>query len=156
MTKKAKTSGSGIGFSLQTISLDQFAVFEEDYKAEEKTRFDVALTFGINAEHKMFRVSSRIAFSQQKRPFLLIEGSSEFVIEHEAWESFILDDSASIVFPHGFVAHLAALTIGSIRGMLYVKTQNTQFNQFLIPTINVAEMVEKDVRFDMKKGDVLS
>jgi|GEM_PF-256714 len=139
----------GVGFALRKISLDQFAVIKEAYKDGEKVSFDVSLDFGLNTDEKLFRVSSRIRFShQQPQPFLLIEGSAEFSIEPEAWERFALEGEDAMVFPHGFVAHLAALTVGSLRGMLYVKTQDTIFNRFLIPTINVAEIVSEDVRFD--------
>ncbi len=36
------------------------------------------------------------------------------------------------------------LTVGSVRGMLQVKTVDTVFNKFLMPTINVAEMIEEE------------
>lgn len=147
MTEKKQKDG--IGFALRKISLDQFAVLKEAYQEGEKVRFDVSLDFGLNIEQKMFRVSARIRFSQQHpQPFLLIEGNAEFAIEPDAWERFNREGEQAMVFPPGFVAHLAALTVGSLRGMLYVKTQDTIFNQFMIPTINVAEIVGEDVRFD--------
>lgn len=147
MTEKKQTDR--IGFALRKISLDQFAVLKEAYKEGEKVGFDVSLDFGLDTEQKMFRVSSRIRFSQQKtQPFLVIEGSSVFAIEPEAWERFAFEGGQAMVFPHQFVAYLAALNVGSLRGMLYVKTQDTIFNRFLIPTINVAEIVGEDIRFD--------
>lgn len=39
------------------------------------------------------------------------------------------------------------LTIGTARGVLHSKTENTTFNQFLLPTLNVNELVQKDVIF---------
>ncbi|ANT65125.1 hypothetical protein [Prosthecochloris sp. CIB 2401] len=144
-----KQQNEGVGFALRKISLDQFAVLKEAYQEGEKVHYDVSLDFGLNTELKMFRVSSRISFAQlPPQPFLLIEGSAEFAIEPDAWERFILEGESAVVFPHGFVAHLAALTVGSLRGMLYIKTQDTIFNRFLIPTINVAEIVGEDIRFD--------
>lgn len=90
MTEKKQTDG--IGFALRKISLDQFAVLKEAYQEGEKVGFDVSLDFGLDTGQKMFRVSSRIRFSQQKtQPFLVIEGSSVFAIEPEAWERFAFE-----------------------------------------------------------------
>lgn len=144
-----KQQNEGIGFALRKISLDQFAMLKEAYQDGEKVRFDVSLDFGLDIEQKMFKVSCRVRFFQQQpQPFLLIEGSGEFAVEPNAWTRFAHEGERAMVFPHGFVAHLAALTVGSMRGMLYVKTQDTIFNRFLIPTVNVAEIVGEDIRFD--------
>ena len=49
--------------------------------------------------------------------------------------------------PSGFVCHLAMLAIGTARGVLHAKTENTLFNKYLIPTINVAELIKDDIIF---------
>jgi len=38
------------------------------------------------------------------------------------------------------------LTVGTVRGILHTKTEGTNFNGFVIPTINVTELVTSDVR----------
>ncbi|WP_153303660.1 hypothetical protein [Prosthecochloris sp. ZM] len=42
------------------------------------------------------------------------------------------------------MAEREMLTAGSVRGMLQLKTVNTVFNKFLMPTINVSEMIEEE------------
>lgn len=42
------------------------------------------------------------------------------------------------------------LTIGTTRGVLHSKTENTPFNSFLLPTLNVMELVKKDVVFKLE------
>jgi hypothetical protein len=39
------------------------------------------------------------------------------------------------------------LTIGTSRGILHAKTEGTEFNKFILPTINVNQLVEKDAEF---------
>ncbi|TNJ36839.1 hypothetical protein [Prosthecochloris vibrioformis] len=74
-------------------------MLKEAYKQDEKVGFDVSLDFGLDIEQKMFRVSSRIRFSQQKtQPFLVIEGSSVFAIDPEAWERFAFEGGQAMVF----------------------------------------------------------
>jgi len=145
---KPQEKQSAIGFSLRKISLDQFAVLADSCGAEQEIGFSVTLGYGVNFERKMFRVTVKVVFNQEQASLFLIEASSEFLIEPGAWESFVDPARGGIVFPRGFIAHLAALAVGSVRGMLHVKTQSTPFNHLPLPTVNVAEMVEEDISFD--------
>ena len=47
--------------------------------------------------------------------------------------------------------HLSVITVGTARGVLHAKTENTPFNKFVLPTINVTELVKEDVSFDLEK-----
>lgn len=42
---------------------------------------------------------------------------------------------------------MAVLAVGTTRGILHTNTENTPFNQFLIPAINVAQLVKEDFKF---------
>ena len=57
-----------------------------------------------------------------------------------------LDDNTYLV-AKGLAVHFAVLTIGSARGILHAKTEGTPFNEFLLPTIDVNNMLEEDVIF---------
>jgi hypothetical protein len=46
---------------------------------------------------------------------------------------------------------MGMITVGTCRGILHAKTENTKFNQFLIPTINVAELIKEDSVFEFNK-----
>lgn len=148
---KPQEKQKAIGFSLRKISLDQFAILADSCSAEQEIGFSVTLAYGVNFERKMIRITVKVVFNQYKTSLFLIEGSSEFVIEPDAWDSFVDLAREAIVFPRGFIAHLAALAVGSVRGMLHVKTESTPFNHLLLPTVNVAEMVEEDISFDLPK-----
>lgn len=41
------------------------------------------------------------------------------------------------------------LTIGTTKGVLHSKTENTTFNHFVLPTLNGNELVKNDVVFDI-------
>ena len=55
-----------------------------------------------------------------------------------------------LVVPKGFLQHMGMLTVGTSRGILHAKTENTNLNQFHIPTVNVAELINKDSVFEFK------
>lgn len=142
-----------IGFALQKVTTQQFAIIESSYKNEEKFE-KIALgnkiRFGINFKQKTITVLFLAKFTQKELPFLIIEVGCHFSINETAWNSFLDEPKTKLIFPRGFISHLVMLTIGTTRGVLHSKTENTLFNRFLLPTLNVNDLVKEDVVFDIK------
>jgi len=136
-----------IGFALNNITTEQFAVIESSFIEGKVVDLKAGLKFGINKEKKIISVLFSTSFIQEKSPFLVIEVGCHFKIMEEAWEGFLNDDKSKLIASKGFISHLAMLTIGTARGVLHSKTENTSFNNFLLPTINVTDLVKKDVNF---------
>ncbi|MGM0636374.1 MAG: hypothetical protein ACQESK_09935 [Bacteroidota bacterium] len=143
------SKNNSIGFSLEKITTDQFAIIDTAYSKDQAVDVKVGFKFGADQENKFISISFSTSFLQEKSPFLLIEVSCVFKITDEAWQDFLSDDKREMNFPKGFVAHLAMITVGTLRGVLHARTENTPFNEFLLPTINVADLIEKDIHFDL-------
>ena len=136
-----------INFSLLKIKTDQFAIFEENYIENEIVNLNTNLTFGLNSEDKVFLVTPKYTFEIKKVPFMTIQISCFFKIEDITWNSFIKGNE--ITFPKGFIAHLSMISVGTSRGILHTKTEETIFNKYILPTINVAKMIPEDITFDI-------
>jgi hypothetical protein len=76
---------------------------------------------------------------QDEKAFLILKTRCEFEIEGEAWNSFISENTITV--PEGFASHLAVITVGTARGVLHEKTNDTSFNHFVIPTINLTALI---------------
>ncbi|MAD96110.1 MAG: hypothetical protein CMB99_02175 [Flavobacteriaceae bacterium] len=139
-----------IGFALKRITTEQFAIIESAFTDGKLVDLKAGLRFGINFENKIISVVFSTNLIQDKSPFLIIEVGCHFSIREEAWDIFYNQDKAEIIVPRGFIGHLVMLTIGTTRGVLHGKTENTPFNNFLLPTLNVNEMVKKDVVFKIE------
>ncbi|WP_016989156.1 hypothetical protein [Flavobacterium sp. ACAM 123] len=134
-----------IGFALVAIKTEQFALFEEKYSSKKELNITTSLEFKINEEQKLIGVFATFTFEQSKKIFIKIQVSCHFNIEPNTWTSFLKDNN--VVFPKNFICHLTMLTIGTSRGILHAKTEGTEFNKFILPTINVNQLVEKDAEF---------
>ncbi len=136
-----------IGFRLNTIKTEQFAIIEDAYNSKEED-FSIATNLGFGVDVKNLSIIStvKIKFEQKGFPFLIIEVSCTFDVSKDFLEKF--QNKKSIVIPKNFMAHLAMLTVGTTRGILHEKTNKTKFNDFILPTINVVKMIEKDAVFD--------
>ena len=136
-----------VGFTLLGLKTEQFATFDENFSQKKKTNLTTGLEFKINKEKKELAVFATFTFEQTKKAFLKIQISCYFGIAPKSWDKFC--SGSTIVFPKEFIAHLTMLTIGSARGVLHAKTDGTQFNKFLLPTIDVTELINEDAEFPL-------
>jgi len=140
-----KKAVNTVGFKLHRIITEQFAIIKESYdNSNEEVGLSINLQFGLDKENHLIASSVQIQFMQNSKPFLVVQVANQFEVEEQAWKSFIKDDNRLII-PKGFASHLVVLTVGTLRGVLHARTENTQFNKFVLPTINVMNMVKDDV-----------
>lgn len=144
-----KKDNTQVGFELQGIKTEQFAIFEENYTPKKETALGTELQFKLDQETKQIGVFLGFEFIQGKKVFLKIQVSCHFKIEEKSWENFIQKGNAKLVVPKGFLAHLAMISTGTTRGVLFAKTESTPFSKFIVPTLNVDEMIKEDASFDM-------
>ncbi|MBI6119493.1 hypothetical protein [Salegentibacter maritimus] len=135
-----------IGFQLKKINTHQFAFIDDAYDDEnEEFNLETNISFGIDPSNSAIKSSVKIQFEQNDKAFLIIEVSCEFNIDPKIWKDFTNEKTVKI--PKRFMAHLAVITVGTTRGVLHSKTENTRYNEFILPTLNVADMVQEDVEF---------
>jgi hypothetical protein len=138
-----------IGFSLNKITTEQFAIIESAFKDDFEILFNIVSKYGINEKDKMIATFIAPAFSKNEIPFLVLEIACHFKIAEDAWEKFTSKDKTKLNLPIGFIRHLTMLSIGTARGVLHSKTENTVFNKFVLPTINVNEIVKNGISFNL-------
>ncbi len=135
-----------ITFRLRRITTEQFAIIESAFdKSIENVELTNGLRFGFNIEKRAIIVLLSVNFSQNKGPFLLLEIGCYFEISKEHWDRLYNIDSAEIKLPMPLATHLVVLSMGTLRGVLHAKVENTEFNMYLLPTINVTEIVKDDI-----------
>ncbi len=144
-----KENNTQVGFALQGIKTEQFAIFEENFAPKKETGLSTELQFKLDQKNKQIGVFLGFEFIQGKKVFLKIQVSCHFRIEEKSWTNFIRKEKNKLVVPKGFLAHLAMITTGTSRGVLFAKTESTPFSKFIIPTLNIAEMINEDASFNM-------
>lgn len=138
-----------VGFGLLKIVTEQFAIIESAFVESETIQMGAGIEYGIDIQHKVIACVFRFELMNKNSPFLLIHVRCDFGVEEDAWKEFYCSESKSICFPKGFASHLAVLTVGTARGILHAKTENTRFNEFFLPTININDFVKEDVSFNL-------
>jgi hypothetical protein len=144
---------NNIGFSLKRLTTEQFAIIDSLYKDSDAIEMKTSVRFGLDSSKKMIAVFFNVSFFQNNAPFLILETASHFHVLDDSWNSFEDIKNSELTIPKNFISHLVMLSIGSTRGVLHAKTENTMFNKFLLPTINVNELIKEDVKFVMDTND---
>jgi hypothetical protein len=143
-----KKDNTHIRFALQGIKTEQFAIIEENYTPNKKTDLGTKLQFKLDQKNHKIGVFLGFEFMQIKKVFLKIQVSCHFQIEENSWATFVQENK--LVIPKGFLAHLAVITIGTTRGILFAKTEATPFSIFILPTLNIASIIKEDAIFEIK------
>lgn len=138
-----------IAFDLIKIKIDQFAMLEDSFDEKQNINLRTNIDVKVNAENKQLGVFSSFNFRQNETLILKLDVSCHFKIKEENWNSFLKGNL--ITFPKAFIAHLSSISVGTARGILVSKTEDTKFSKFILPLINVAEMFTEDVTFDLEE-----
>jgi hypothetical protein len=67
----------------------------------------------------------------------------------EEFMKFENKDKSLISVSKGFLTHLIVLSIVNARGILHAKLEKSGFEQFILPAINVSDVIQKDVEFQI-------
>ncbi|WP_316836752.1 hypothetical protein [Pedobacter nutrimenti] len=142
-----------IGYQLKSISSNQFAIIDDLYIYGETPKLDASFAFAFEYERRIISCRAKFSFHSSKGLFMIIEGSCHFDIELGSWKEMI-QDNGRLKIEKNFAAHMSSLTIGTVRGMLHAKTEQTIYNLIFIPVINVEEFINEDVIIDPRSNPV--
>ena len=140
-------SNTSIRFTIKSISTEEFATIKNCYKEHEEVGIETGYGYGINPDGHSVFVNFSLMFKCQENPFIILKVSCGFEIIEE--DFLKLKNKNKISIPTGFLTHITVLTIGTARGILHAKLDKTGFEQFILPTLNISEMLQEDVEFEL-------
>lgn len=140
-----------IKFGLRKITTGQFATIDSVAINEDAIQLNFGFTFGINEDHRIVGCNAKFEFFSHELPFIVIDVLCDFEVAQDSWNSFVNAESNIITLPLSMVTHMAVLTVGATRGVLHSRTENTKYNKYFLPTINVTDSITSDITIDMQK-----
>ena len=138
-------STNEISFKLHSIKTEQFAIIEDIYNENDSVQLESNYRFGSVVAEKLVAVLVNYKFKTPKGVFLIIEVSCMFGIKPDSWDLIYNVEKLELILPKAIATHLLVLVIGTARGVLHAKTENTPYNRFILPTLNVSESIKEDL-----------
>lgn len=139
------TDTSKIEFHLHSIQLEQFDAFENQYDPKKDTSFGVELEVLVSGKERLVSIGLWANFHQGRKTILKIGTRCHYQVLPASWESFLLPDHNQLKIPKGFCAHLALHSAGTLRGILFAKTEHTPFAKLIFPVIEIEELFTEDI-----------
>ncbi len=137
-----------IGFQLIGIRTEQFAIVEPKFDTNKPLEFTVNFDVGKDDNSKVVSLLFVSKFVDEGKAILILECSCHFKIEEKSWNKFQETETNVLVIPKGFITHLAVITVGTARGILHAKTEGTNFNGHILPTLNLLDVFTTDARIE--------
>ncbi len=137
-----------IPFKIVKVEENQFSVFEDALTIEERIQQQIGFGFGTDVENNIVAVSMEFVLHKENQPLIKLAITCYFDVEPKAFNEKLVQD-ATITLPCGFAKHLAMITTGTARGVLFANTKNTPFNQYIIGLVNVDKMFNEDIHIKL-------
>ena len=138
-----------IRFRMVGISVDQFALLS-DKAPSEGVSYSVNIGFSGASNANRLACVFTIEFDHSDKPLLKLSVNCEFEIHEKDWANSIKDNVLSI--SKEYLGFFANQTVGVCRGIMFCKTENTDFRNFILPPINLTEILQEDLAINLSEG----
>lgn len=140
-----------IRFRMIKINVDQFAILADAMPTGEMS-YSVSVGFKFATDARRIACEFAVSFDEkegdnEEKKILILEETCEFDIHPDDWNSLISDNKLTVT--PADLCMLANQTVGVARGLLYSKTENTPFTQFILPPINLTTLVTDDIVIEL-------
>lgn len=133
-----------LGFAIANIRTTEFAILKENFSGEIDAEFGTAFRIGANTEETFIAIHFEVQFLSKKKTVIKLAVECAFDIEEKSFASFLNEKNQELSIPGGFCRHLAVITVGTARGILHEKLNDTDFEDVILPSINVTEHIQEE------------
>lgn len=134
-----------IGFNLSKVVAERFDVFEQLFdEKQDNITLNTVLNTGFNPQNHELAFSIEVQFQQGENVFIIAQITHYYHFEKELLIKLHLNQN-SIKLQKDFAKHLIVLTIGSLRGYLKAKLEDSKLSLLHLPLIEIKKLVDKDL-----------
>lgn len=133
-----------IPFKIVKIEENQFSLFNEALALDLKINQSIGFGFNADIESKTIAVAVEFLLQKDNIPLLKQGITCYFQIEEKSFNEKLKQETR-LVLPCAFGKHLATITTGTLRGVLFSNTKGTDFDRFIIGLINIDNMFDEDI-----------
>ncbi len=131
-----------VKFSLAKIVTNQFATLVEPTSKELSLNF--THTIQGNYQTGDIVIIIEVKFLSKNTTSMIIKTTTHFKIDKKSWDKLSNNREQDVMIGKELNQHLTSIAIGTTRGVLHAKTENTPFNQYFIPLIDASQLIKGD------------
>ena len=136
---------SNIQYKFIKMDLTQFSPEWERYDStNDSVGIETNFSFSFNKTEGILKCVTKLTFIQENQPFLRSELQTFYEISKESVKE--LTNESVITIPRGLLCQFASLAYGSFRGVIYMKTINTDLSNLILPPMYLDEVIKGDMK----------
>lgn len=137
-------------YRYKSMELLQFAILTDHYDpANIITHNELRYLFN-DVDNTLYCFFAVTLATSDDTPILKAELQSIFEIKAESIAR--ITKGREITFPTNIISHFASLTYSTLRGIIYAKSENTAFRDFILPVQNIQAQIKKPYVYNMIQG----
>lgn len=139
---------SNVQYQFIKMELTQFSPKWEMYSSENSAvGLETKFNFAFNKSEGVLKCTTILAFRQDNQDFLNSELQTFFKLKEESIKE--LTEENVIIIPKGLLCQFASLSYGSYRGIIYMKTINTDLSNMILPPMYIDEVIKEDIKISL-------
>lgn len=139
---------------LSGIHTSEFALVDEVEIDETNIALETRIGFGINMDVEGVECQFMVSFNTNEKLFIRLTVNCQFLIEDDSFGK--MKKELQFILPVEFAQHLGVITVGTARGILHTKTEDTIYNKFILPAVNLQEALKEDIVFDLSDAEQIN
>jgi hypothetical protein len=129
-----------IPYTIKKIITPQFAVFPENFIQGDPVNMHFNLEFSTQFEKNLIINVLNVEYSQNDKIIMKIEVHCLYEIGKEGIEQIKKEHK----IPVDFLRYMGTITVGTARGIIASKTENTLVNQVVLPPVDLTKIIKED------------
>ncbi len=130
-----------IPYRIVQIVTNRFEQHPELLKIGPEIQIQSRFNFAVNQDEHRVLCDSEYQFSQDENMLIGLRLICIFEVEPAAFQG--LTDKKDITIPVDFLRYMATICVGTARGILHARTEGTNLNNFVLPPINLVEIIKE-------------
>ena len=129
-------------YKYSRMEIEQFAMFEGNYTPDmQEVQFQTEAQFSFDKGNSVLCSRIVVTMSSQEKPLIKSELKSYFNIQPESIDALRME--GKIMFPPQLLVQFASLCYGSMRGVIFTKTQGNALNNYILPPVYFGSLIDK-------------
>jgi hypothetical protein len=130
------------------MDLTQFSPEWDRFDAGNTSiEIETNFNFSFNKSEGILKCVTNLTFVQNNQVFLRSELQTFFEILKESIDE--LTNENVITIPRGLLCQFASLAYGSFRGVIHMKTINTDLSNLILPPMYLDEVIKSDMKIQL-------
>lgn len=135
-----------IQFKLNDIKQVQFALLCNEWP-EGELQVGNQVNFSCDTQQRMVRCLVNVEYKKNDITQLIISVQSIFEFSRESWSSMYDLNGDQWILPLPLVHHITDITIGATRGILAVRSEESNIPHAILPLVNPAQFMKENICF---------